>query len=94
MPVLTIVAGPNGAGKSTLILGYEFEGKQYLLDTDAIAKRMNPSNPLAAAVSAGREVIARTREFIANQQSFVLETTFSGNISLNVISSAKHKAFL
>jgi len=93
MPVLTIVAGPNGAGKSTLIRYYEFEGKENLLDTDAIAKRMNPANPMAAAVAAGREVINRTREYISNRQSFVLETTFSGNISLNVINSAKAEGF-
>jgi len=93
MPVLTIVAGPNGAGKSTLIRYYEFEGKQNLLDTDAIAKRMNAANPMAAAVAAGREVISRTREYISSRQSFVLETTFSGNISLNVINSAKSEGF-
>jgi predicted ABC-type ATPase len=93
MPVLTIVAGPNGAGKSTLIRDYKLEGKQNLLDTDAIAKRMNPENPMAAAVAAGREVIGRTRDFIATHQSFVLETTFSGNISLSVINSAKAEGF-
>ena len=80
MPVRTIVAGPNGAGKSTMLRTFRFEGQDNLLDTDAIAKRINPSDPLQAAVVAGREVIMRARSYIAQKQSFVMETTLSGNL--------------
>jgi predicted ABC-type ATPase len=89
MPSLTVVAGPNGAGKSTLILDYPFEGKENLLDTDAIAKRINPGRPLDAALAAGREVVDLSRQYIASRKSFVWETTFSGNLSLKVIRAAK-----
>ena len=55
MPVLTLIAGPNGSGKSTFTRGVDLEGQDRLLDTDAIARRLNPSNPSAAAMEAGRE---------------------------------------
>jgi predicted ABC-type ATPase len=48
MPVLTVFAGPNGSGKSTITSRRNFEGKQNLLDPDAVAKRLNPLNPSAA----------------------------------------------
>jgi len=45
--LLTLFAGPNGSGKSTLIARSTFEGKERILDADAIARRMNASNPAA-----------------------------------------------
>jgi len=47
VPLLTLFAGPNGSGKSTLIARSTFEGKERILDADAIARRMNASNPAA-----------------------------------------------
>jgi predicted ABC-type ATPase len=78
VPVLTIFAGPNGSGKSSVIKRFEFEGRHNLLDTDAIAKRMNPDNPVLSAIAAGREVIRRTHEYIEMGQSFAIETTLAG----------------
>lgn len=52
MPLLTVVGGPNGSGKSTFTRGLVFEGRDNLLDPDAIAIRMSPANLLLAAVSA------------------------------------------
>ena len=77
MPALTVFGGPNGSGKSTLIAKLEFEGRDNLLDADAIAKRMNPSNPRQTAVAAGRELIRRTREYLENRESFAIETTLA-----------------
>lgn len=57
MPILTIIAGPNGAGKSTITRLTDFEGRERLLDPDAIARGMNPLNPVAAALPAGRETL-------------------------------------
>ena len=64
MPVLTIFAGPNGSGKSSIIPWFEFEGSNNLLETDAIAKQINVSDPRQAAVAAGREVVLRMRGYI------------------------------
>jgi predicted ABC-type ATPase len=62
VPVLTVVGGPNGSGKSGVIRSVEFEGRDNLLEADAIAKRINPAKPRQAAVAAAREVIRRIRE--------------------------------
>jgi predicted ABC-type ATPase len=54
--VLTVFAGTNGAGKSTIskqmksIVGT-------IIDPDAIAKSLNPSNPRNADLSAGKEAV-------------------------------------
>ncbi|HEY6392120.1 MAG TPA: AAA family ATPase [Bryobacteraceae bacterium] len=94
MPLLTVFGGPNGSGKSSVIRKMEFEGRENLLDTDAIAKRMDPANPRRAAVAAGREVILRTREYLGNQQSFAIETTLSSRSSLTTICEAQERGFI
>ena len=51
MPVLTVFAGPNGSRKSSLIRQVEFEGRQNLLEPDAIARRIRPESPRQAGIS-------------------------------------------
>jgi hypothetical protein len=60
VPVLTVFAGPNGSGKSSLIRQVEFEGRENLLEPDAIARRINPELPKLAGISDGREVLLRS----------------------------------
>ncbi|MGH9610290.1 MAG: AAA family ATPase [Bryobacteraceae bacterium] len=93
MPRLTVFAGPNGSGKSTLTQLFEFEGKEELLDPDAIAKRINKTDSRSAAVAAGREVVRRTQEYIERHQSFAIETTLAGNRILAVVRSAAAAGF-
>jgi predicted ABC-type ATPase len=50
MPVLTVVAGANGSGKSTLTK--MFDASTLLIDPDAIAKGINPVNPVTASITA------------------------------------------
>ena len=57
MPTLTIIAGPNGSGKSTLTRSFDFEGRDRLLDPDAIARGMSPANPSAAAIGDDHRLI-------------------------------------
>jgi predicted ABC-type ATPase len=64
VPTLTVIAGPNGSGKSTLTQFVDFEGRDRLLDPDRIARLLNPSNPTAAAIAAGREVLRRTADYL------------------------------
>jgi predicted ABC-type ATPase len=94
VPLLTVFGGPNGSGKSSVIRQMEFEGQENLLDTDAIAKRMDPDNPRRAAVAAGREVILRTREYLGNRQSFAIETTLSSRSTLTTICEAMERGFI
>jgi predicted ABC-type ATPase len=93
MPSLTIVAGPNGCGKSTTIAQLAIEGKENLIDGDRIAREMWPDAPDRAAISAGREVIKRTREYLAQRKSFVLETTLSSGRTVQLIPEAQGYGF-
>ena len=91
MPTLTVVAGPNGSGKSTLTrLGRETFQQDPVLDPDAIAKSLlleHNSNP--SLMDAGRVVLARANDQLRNHQSFLVETTLSGNTYLKMMARAK-----
>lgn len=91
-PVLSIVAGPNGAGKSTLTAARTF-GAMPVVDPDAIARTINPDNPGAAATAAGKRALDMRRELLEKQQSFVVETTLSGNSALGLMQEAKAHGF-
>ena len=62
MPTLTVVAGANGAGKSTLTK--LSANNTPLIDPDAIAKEIDPINPSAAAISAGKQALALSQQYI------------------------------
>jgi predicted ABC-type ATPase len=56
MPTLYILAGPNGAGKTTAsryLLPEVFKAEIFI-NADIIAAQMNPENPEAASIAAGR----------------------------------------
>jgi predicted ABC-type ATPase len=93
VPLLTLFAGPNGSGKSTLIARSTFEGKERILDADAIARRMNASNPAAAAIEAGRELLKRIEEYLEQQVSFAVEMTLSSRGHRNLIREAHERGF-
>jgi predicted ABC-type ATPase len=54
---------------------------------------MWPDDPDGAAISAGREVIRRTREYLERQESFILETTLSSARTVQLIPEAKRHGF-
>ncbi|MDC0601885.1 zeta toxin family protein [Aliiglaciecola sp.] len=75
-----IFAGVNGVGKTSFakLMLPELEGNVSFLNADVIAMQANPRNPEKAAVSAGKEMLARIEKCLSNDESFVLETTLSG----------------
>jgi predicted ABC-type ATPase len=89
VPTLTVIAGPNGSGKSTLTRSVDFEGRDRLLDPDAIARGLNRLNPSAAAIAAGREVLKRTADYLNRGVSFAVETTLSGRGNAHLLHKAK-----
>ena len=93
MPVLTVFAGPNGSGKSSLIRQVEFEGRENLLEPDAIARRINPKVPQRAGISAGREVLRRSAEYLRTAESFAIETTLAGHWTSDAIRAALERSF-
>ena len=93
MPTLTVIAGPNGAAKSTIARLTDFEGRDRLLDPDAIARRINPFNPSVAALPAGREALRRTAEYLEQRLSFAVETTLAGHGKLDLFREAKSRGY-
>ena len=88
-----MIAGPNGAGKSTLAIRFGIDSRLPVINPDVIAKEMNPENPEASALQAGKEAIRRQRGYLANSQSFAVETTMSGKRELDLLRSAKDAGY-
>jgi predicted ABC-type ATPase len=80
MPNLFIIAGPNGAGKTTYarrFLPEEMRTREFV-NADLIAAGLSPFAPGNAAFEAGRIMLARLRELVAQRADFSFETTLSG----------------
>jgi predicted ABC-type ATPase len=79
MPTLYVIAGCNGAGKTTLsknlLPGHL--GVIEFVNADEIARGLSPFNPEGVAFSAGRIMLQRIDELIAEQKNFAIETTLS-----------------
>jgi predicted ABC-type ATPase len=93
VPILTLIAGPNGAGKSTFSKWLDFEGRDRLLDPDAVARAIDPYNPQSVAVAAGREVAKLIRAYFLAGVCFALETTLSGRTRLELIREAQRRGY-
>lgn len=80
MPSLYVIAGPNGAGKTTFIKRFAPRELALLdfLNADEIARGLSPFAPERAQLEAGRLVLTRFRQFVAEGRDFCLETTLSG----------------
>lgn len=84
-----ILAGANGSGKSTISkVLLPAEGLVYV-NPDDIARELNPDNPLAVRIEAGREALHRIDSLIENGESFAIESTLSGNAYVKVIERVK-----
>lgn len=89
-----IIAGANGSGKSTISrVLLPAEGIVYV-NPDEIAKELNPVNPVAARIAAGREALQRTAALIENGKSFAIESTLSGGTYVKMINLAKSRGYM
>ena len=77
---IIVIAGPNGAGKSTLARHYlkDEPGSPPFVNGDEIAARLNPEDPDAAALEAGRMALRQTEAYVKASEDFAIETTLSG----------------
>lgn len=82
-----IIAGPNGAGKTTF--AREFLPQEaacpVFVNADFIAAGLAPFAPEAAAVQAGRLMLAEMARHFHAGRSFAFETTLSGRAYLRHI---------
>jgi predicted ABC-type ATPase len=91
VPSLYIIAGPNGAGKTTFIKRFAPRELALLdfINADEIARGLSPFAPERALLEAGRLVLTRFRQFVADGRDFVLETTLSGKTYRNLFADAR-----
>ena len=92
-PKLYILAGANGSGKSTISkVLLPAEGIVYI-NPDDIARELNPENPVAAQIQAGKETLGRIDALLARGESFAIESTLSGLGYLSVIKRARESGY-
>jgi len=89
VPILTVVAGANGAGKSTLTRsGREVFQENPVLDPDAVALAAATRRAGSSPIDAGRLVLRMCEEFLEKRETFLVETTLSGQSYLKVMKRA------
>jgi predicted ABC-type ATPase len=79
-PLVVVLAGPNGAGKSTTasrLLRGALAVEEFV-NADTIAQGLSAYRPEAAAVAAGRIMLARLRFLARERRDFAFETTLAG----------------
>jgi predicted ABC-type ATPase len=80
-PHAIIIAGPNGAGKTTFareFLPVEAQGPVFV-NADLIAAGLSPFAPEAAAIKAGRIMLAEINDHVAHRRSFTLDLLARGS---------------
>ncbi|MGL4209554.1 MAG: zeta toxin family protein [Candidatus Adiutrix sp.] len=87
-PQLIMISGPNGAGKSTFTKNASIAQNYPVIDADKIAKDLNLS-----AVAAAREASRQIKSHIANNESFVRESTLTANYDFNLMAEVKQKGY-
>jgi predicted ABC-type ATPase len=92
---VVIIAGPNGAGKTTF--AREFlpaeAGLPVFVNADLIAAGLSPFDPGAAAIRAGRMMLAEIDRHAAAGLSFAFETTLAGHTYIRRIDAWRASGF-
>lgn len=94
-PTIYVIAGCNGAGKTTFarqFLPHEVKCLNFL-NADLIAQGLSPWDTGAAALKAGRILLAEFRLFVAKKQTFAFESTLSGKTYIGLLQQAKQEGF-
>lgn len=93
---LYIIAGCNGAGKTTAsfnILPELLQCKEFV-NADEIARGISPFQPEKVSIEAGRIMLNRIEELVANKETFAFETTLATRSFPELIRSAKGKGYM
>lgn len=93
--ILYIIGGCNGAGKTTAsftILPEILDCKEFV-NADEIAKGLSPFQPEKVSFEAGRIMLHRINELLAENENFAFETTLSTISYKNKIIEAKKNGY-
>ena len=89
-PTIYLIAGCNGAGKTTFakeFLPHEVKCLRFY-NADELARGLSPLDPPAAAIKAGRLLLAAVAESIHRKETFALESTLSGKTYVRMLQRA------
>jgi len=95
MPNLYIISGCNGAGKTTAsysVLPDMLDCKEFV-NADEIARGLSPFQPDKVAIEAGRIMLKRISELLAQKVDFAFETTLSSKSYRNFVKEAQLKGY-
>ena len=94
-PTVYAIAGPNGAGKTTFASEFlpDFVKCREFLNADLIAAGLSPFAPEAQNVRAGRLLLERNRELVAERVDFGFETTLSGRTYVKRLTAMRASGF-
>ena len=84
-----ILAGANGSGKSTISKVLLPTEHVVYVNPDDVAKELNPCDPLAVRIEAGKETLRRVYGLLESGESFAIESTLSGNMYVKVLQRAR-----
>ncbi len=88
---LYLIAGCNGAGKITAsraILPKVLHCREFI-NADEIAKDLSPFNPEGVAVQAGKLMLKRFADLLAEEETFAVETTLATKTYIKKINQGK-----
>ena len=90
-PNLYIIAGPNGAGKTTASFSLlpEVLHCPNFVNADEIARGLSPFAPEAVALQAGRIMLQRIDELLAQKVDFAIETTLATRSYIQLVRRAQ-----
>jgi predicted ABC-type ATPase len=95
MPKLYIISGCNGAGKTTAsytVLPEMLKCREFV-NADEIAKGLSPFSPESVAIEAGRIMLSRIKELIAQRVDFAFETTLATRSYVSFIREAQRQGY-
>lgn len=95
MRKLYIIAGCNGAGKTTASYTVlpEMLGCREFVNADEIASGLSPFNPGNVAIDAGRLMLQRMNDLLAEGADFAFETTLATRSYMKFIEKAHAKDY-
>ena len=90
-PNLYIIAGPNGAGKTTAAYNIlpEILHCPNFVNADEIARGLSPFAPETVSIQAGRIMLQRIDELLAQKVDFAIETTLSTRSYVQLVHRAQ-----
>ena len=95
MPSLYIISGCNGAGKTTAsftVLPELLQVKEFV-NADEIARGLSPFQPEKVSIEAGKIMLRRLQELLAQNVDFAFETTLSSRSFVGQIKKAKEQGY-